>query len=780
MDLDPLLGAERPINCDDFVPQSDQAPPEEQCIQHSGGLSPALFLADLHNSHRPSLNALLTGPSITQGHSDANSNIPVFATGNSALGWHNPFDNPYHNPFQNLLSSSAWPFLPDSSSTWPVDLDVTRRYPTLSQHNPAFQVGTALPLFHFPNQSQCHTTEFVTPLSVSPTSEVRPLISASQSQVPSELETESQRGFTYTSFSSNRRTRAPPSAPRPILPKPRSKCDIPTPFKKKIEVALPAEPLSLPKFVRPGRRWMEREVHRARGLKRKRSSSPYTKRVRVPEEHYYNCFQDGVRPLPQRENEATKRTRSAKVCFRCQDQKLKCDGDFPCQKCRDVARRGRIKYELPCIESDLHALNPFFDLLEHRWEGADSVAEMNRLMHALPFDPSIMIQDDSVPAHDISVWIAQAASELPAVMYPIPPTVARRVISNLSHFTSTGLPASVGNFLPPHISRGSKSSYDDNSRKIQRRTIPEDGFFQNNAELEAIFTLLTITFDGETLLGGWLSLPPHEIHALRFYWVAKALGLSANALKKWKADPKAVTADQKVRLGMMLISLLIVTEYRETYVVESLRRKFEGHCVGSSETAGGHLTSIIGYICRGMTTMKHLRQCVRHFLRRLFGGGTVPHEFWEAAVSIGLSSGHDLPLPVSRSKVYDHMDGWRVRQGLLKRLDTYLRNSMPTPVPPEYGITRDEFEQRVDYLGCKDVPTWSSSVHEGGLQECLVASKGLLPRHLNADQLRDFVEGMVKKRNSTFKRAASDEFEISGDKTSDTILKYLFLKWLEG
>lgn len=394
-------------------------------------------------------------------------------------------------------------------------------------------------------------------------------------------------------------------------------------------------------------------------------------------------------------------------------------------------------------------------------------------MHVQQF---IMIQDHSTSPQVTSHIIAGEANKLLSLIFPIPVTATRRIISDFSYLTSTGLPASVERFCHPHSSRSLKvAPYD----RTEHRNVPEHSFFHACPELEAAYTLLIIIFHGEMFLARRLSLPPHEMHALRFYWMAKTLGLSADIWKRWKARPNDVKADQKVRLGLMLIALLIVTECRETYIVESLRRKFEGHCEGSSEMAGGHPTSIVGYICHGMTTMKHLRQCLRHLLRRLFGRGDVPREFWEAAVSIGYVSGNQPKFATLGSTIYNDMDGPKIRQGLSKRLNTYLRNSMPSPIPLEYGVTRDEFEKRVDYLGSEDVQIGPLHMRERRLDDSLVASQGLLLRRLSHDQLKGYADGLVKKRDPTFKRAASDEFQISGDKTADTVLKYLFLKWLE-
>ncbi|KAK4208641.1 hypothetical protein QBC37DRAFT_452262 [Rhypophila decipiens] len=356
----------------------------------------------------------------------------------------------------------------------------------------------------------------------------------------------------------------------------------------------------------PSRLRVDGEVERALTRKRRRSPSPNTKRAKVRMEYYINCFQGDLRPLRCPDPGPKTRTRSAKVCFRCQDQKLKCEGGFPCKKCCDVARRGRVrvKYELPCIDADLHALNPFFDLSD----------------------------------------------------------------------------------IKPH---------------------------------------------------------------------------------------------RKIGLGLVLIALLIGAEHRGTYILDSLRLKFEQKSFGNLETIGEHLTRIVGFICRGMTTMNHLRLCLRHFLRKLFGNGQLPQEFWELVVDI---FGHfdDQLDPATFTPGHRDLDETRIRQQLFQRLQKYLLDSFPNSPPQNFGVTKEEFDRRVAYLGCEDLPKDTGPVGARRMKECLIGTKGTSPRYLDDHGLREFVQGLEKSGDSTLKRAASDPYQISGDSTYDTAFKYLFLKWMEG
>jgi hypothetical protein len=115
-------------------------------------------------------------------------------------------------------------------------------------------------------------------------------------------------------------------------------------------------------------------------LKRKRSISPYTKRAGIPADSI-NCFQldndvNNYRDGPHR---TTRWKRSRKICLRCQDQHLKvslqstkdyilrliqvkCDGVFPCGKCRDYAKHGRRYIDLPCIDADPNEFNYFIGI----------------------------------------------------------------------------------------------------------------------------------------------------------------------------------------------------------------------------------------------------------------------------------------------------------------------------------------------------------------------------------------------------------------------------------
>ncbi|KAM7219806.1 hypothetical protein V8F06_004840 [Rhypophila decipiens] len=269
------------------------------------------------------------------------------------------------------------------------------------------------------------------------------------------------------------------------------------------------------------------------------------------------------------------------------------------------------------------------------------------------------------------------------------------------------------------------------------------------------------------------------IYVLRFYSVAKCLGFSADVLKQWKACPADIKPHRKIGLGLVLIALLIGAEHRGTYILDSLRLKFEQKTFDPLETIGEHLTRVVGFICRGMTTMNHLRLCLRHYLRKLFGNGQLPREFWELVVAI---FGHfdDQLDPATFTPGHKDLDETRIRQQLFQRLQKYLRDSFPNSAPQNFGVTKEEFDRRVAYLGCEDLPKETGPVGSRRMKECLVGTKGTSPRYLDDHGLREFVQGLEKSGDSTLKRAASDPYRISGDSTYDTAFKYLFLKWMEG
>lgn len=325
MNLDPPFGTEAPINWHDLPQNQGQPAPQEQSSGPKVGWSQVLFVADSQHSHRQNHDAKTTS-FLSRSHFDVNSNMPAFDTGNHALGDYNAPSNPYHNPFQNPPTNSVCAPSLGPSTTWPLDLNATRFHAALSQHDEAFQVGTMFQFSNFPHHGLYHATETAAPSCVSLPSQAHPVDGFGQYRVRRPSEARHQAHLNYGTLSRTGHAAPRPPTPRPIIPKPMPRSELTTPKKGKQQKAQITQiAASYSKSICPGNGWMEGEAHRAASLKRKRSLSPYNKRARVPKklEHYYNCYQANIPPLPNPETDTRRRTRSAKVCFRCQDQKLK-------------------------------------------------------------------------------------------------------------------------------------------------------------------------------------------------------------------------------------------------------------------------------------------------------------------------------------------------------------------------------------------------------------------------------------------------------------------------
>ena len=348
---------------------------------------------------------------------------------------------------------------------------------------------------------------------------------------------------------------------------------------------------------------------------------------------------------------------------------------------------------------------------------------------------------------------------------------SQQAISFFSHFASTGIPAYKA----------------DSSHLGVTATIKLDPPPPIGVESTAM--------GGPINLLGFLAVVLHQDTIARMLNVEREaldlfkLNMVSGILKDMKkllekARRGKISADEKIRLGQTLVTLLFMSETRAIHLLESAERELREKDDQQSESElVSRISSSLGFhIALDFRRPQNMQQCTRHLLGKLFGGSVVADELYVFSYYLAVLSGTKIETGLDKGGPGDdtNANAAECRTKTLQAGFLPYRDLLRDPLVDfcarnlSHEIAPEEVRHRLDHLACNDLTTVLPR-RPIASDEWLIGTKGLPARYMKDPDLNDLFETAWKRFDLSSKQFS--ESEIDG---CEVIFKYLVMKWIEG
>ena len=277
-----------------------------------------------------------------------------------------------------------------------------------------------------------------------------------------------------------------------------------------------------------------------------------------------------------------------------------------------------------------------------------------------------------------------------------------------------------------------------------------------------------------------LNMEREALEPFKFITVSVMLKDMTKLLEK--ARRGKISADEKIRLGKILVTMLFMLEMRAIHLLESAEREFreKDDQQSESELVSRISFSLGVYMALDFRRVQNMQQCTRHLLRKLFGGSVVADELYLFSYYLAVLSGTKIETGLDKGGPGDDTNANAAECRTLQAGFLPYRDLLRDPLVDfcarklSHEIEPEEVRHRLDHLACNDLTTVLPR-RPIASDEWLIGTKGLPARYMRDPELFDLFKTAWKGLDLSTKQ--SSESEIDG---YEIIFKYLVMKWIEG